>query len=305
MKDSPLKRKLVAWYEVLYEKKRMTTLRLFYRLRIMNSKQTIRYIKKYHCSVARYGDGELSFALDEYKEISFQQVSEDLSERLRMVLQNKNKKLLICMPRYINTLRGCTDSCKRYWTAWGRNNQQHQRVVSMVRRHAGMNYRFGDALITRPYMDSQNVRKAEQIFNLLRSLWKDREILIVEGNETRLGVGNDLFNDAKSIKRIIAPSINAFSCYGAIEKEIVSRHRNELVLIALGPTATVLAADLADRGIQAIDIGHIDIEYEWYRNRAKKKTAIAGKYTNEVADGRNVSDCHDQVYLSQIIARIE
>ena len=37
------------------------------------------------------------------------------------------------------------------------------------------------------------------------------------------------------------------------------------VLIALGQTATVLAYDLSEAGLQAIDPGHVDVEYEWYR----------------------------------------
>lgn len=304
MKDGRIKRKLVAIYEVFYEKKRIANLRLFYRLRIMDSERTIRYIKKHCCSVARYGDGELSFALSERKEISFQSNSEKLSEKLRTVLKSKNKKLLVCMPRYINTLSGCTDSCKRYWTEWGRHNQQHQKIVTMVRQFAGKNYLFGDALITRPYMDCQNEEKAQRIFDMLKSLWMDRNLLIVEGSKTCLGVGNDLFDDAQSIKRIIAPAVDAFSCYDGIKDEIVKQWKNELVLIALGPTATVLAADLATQGIQAIDIGHIDIEYEWYQQKATKKIAVAGKYTNEAVDGRAVSDCWDQKYLSQIVSRI-
>lgn len=48
-------------------------------------------------------------------------------------------------------------------------------------------------------------------------------------------------------------------------------NKAKLVLIALGHTATVLAYDLAEVGYQAIDIGHIDIEYEWFLMRAPKK----------------------------------
>ena len=93
--------------------------------------------------------------------------------------------------------------------------------------------------------------------------------------------------------------------YDQIRDEVLRRYQDELVLIALGPTATILAADFAEHGIQAIDIGHVDIEYEWFLQRAKNKTAVAGKYTNEVVDGRNVSACYEEEYLLQIVARIE
>ena len=49
-----------------------------------------------------------------------------------------------------------------------------------------------------------------------------------------------------------------------------------LFLVALGPTATVLAYDLTKHGAQAIDIGHLDIEYEWFR--ARKGIRVPVKY---------------------------
>lgn len=66
--------------------------------------------------------------------------------------------------------------------------------------------------------------------------------------------------------------------------------RESLVLIALGATATVLSYDLAREGYQAIDIGHIDIEYEWFLRNAKDSIPIDGKYVNEAAGGRMVTD---------------
>ena len=39
---------------------------------------------------------------------------------------------------------------------------------------------------------------------------KDRDVIICEGEKTRMGVGNDLLDNCKSIKRIICPSENAF-----------------------------------------------------------------------------------------------
>jgi hypothetical protein len=69
-------------------------------------------------------------------------------------------------------------------------------------------------------------------------------------------------------------------------------------------TATVLSRDLAHKGYQAIDIGHIDIEYEWMLRNATSKIAIPGKFTNEVSGGNKVEEVIDNQYLSQIVARI-
>ena len=80
--------------------------------------------------------------------------------------------------------------------------------------------------------------------------------------------------------------------------------RNELVILVLGPTATILASKLSANGIQALDLGHIDVEYEWFLSRAKQKQLIPGKFLNEVVGGENPCDCLDERYLEQIIARI-
>jgi hypothetical protein len=51
-------------------------------------------------------------------------------------------------------------------------------------------------------------------------------------------------------------------------------------------------------------LGHVDIEYEWYLMKAKKKVPIPNKYVNEVLSGRICSNLQDKVYLSQIIKNI-
>ena len=83
--------------------------------------------------------------------------------------------------------------------------------------------------------------------------------------------------------------------------------------MALGPTATILAKDICDLNgdkieYQALDLGHIDIEYEWFLMRAKKRKAVKGKYVNEVWK-KNLSDVslnkNDEIiYNESIICRI-
>lgn len=303
MKDSKLKRKLVAAYEVFYEARRMFVLRTKYRLRIMRPERTLRYIAKHKCSIARYGDGEFDHILD-LKDEGFQARTKKLTEKLEQVLDNKDKRLLLCIPRCFNTVKGCNNHSGTFWIEWGKRGNHHQQIVDLIRAHTGAFYLFGDAQITRPYIDWLDSRRAERTFPMLKALWAGRDVLIVEGEQTRLGVGNDLYDDAASIKRILAPAVGAFEYYDAIKQVVLDNYHGELIVMALGPTATVLAADFAARNMQALDIGNIDIEYEWFRNGAKERVAIPGKFTNEATGGREVADCQDEKYLSQIIARV-
>ena len=79
-----------------------------------------------------------------------------------------------------------------------------------------------------------------------------------------MGVGNDLLSNALSVERVIAPSENAFLVYDVILSAVRKYGKGKLILAALGPTATVLAYDLAREGYWILDIGHLDLEYEWF-----------------------------------------
>lgn len=68
----------------------------------------------------------------------------------------------------------------------------------------------------------------------------------------------------------------------------------------------MLATDLYNIA-QIIDIGHIDVEYEWYLMGATKKTAIPNKYVNEVQEGRIQQSSQQEQeadYLTQIVLRV-
>ena len=73
----------------------------------------------------------------------------------------------------------------------------------------------------------------------------------------------------------------------------------------MGPTATILSYDLNKFGYQAIDVGHVDIEYEWYLRKAKEKISIKNKYVNEKGRKQKpFTSVKDKNYYKQIIAKI-
>ena len=304
MKDSPLKRRLVGIYEILYEKQRILKLRIGYSLRIMTPDQTLNYIEKHRCSIARFGDGEFDHILN-LKDEGFQVRSDELSMALKQVLCDRDRRLLLCVPRCMNTVKECGDHAASFWIEWGRHGH-HQQIINMIRSLAGRDYRFGDAQITRPYIDWITDARAKRLFPRLRRLWENRDVILAEGEQTRMGVGNDLFDNAGSVKRILCPAVNAYEFRDQIREAILAHYNGELILMALGPTATVLACELSHMNIQALDIGNIDIEYEWFLRGAKERIPVPGKYTNEAKDGvgRVFTDCEDEKYLSQIAARV-
>lgn len=237
-------------------------------------------------------------------DLGFQKRNPALAEKLKKTLANKNTQLQVCIPYALNDIGGRTEHSRKFWFYWGNYRDQHHRIVSMIRQLHPEGYCFGDTQITRPYIAYATRGHGTCIFPMLRKLWEGRDILFVEGEKTRMGMGNDLFDNARSIRRVLCPATNAFDHYDEILETVKSVGNGELILLALGPTATVLAADLADSGMQALDLGHLDIEYEWFRIGAKGHDQVVGKFTNEAENGNQVADCADENYRQQIVCRI-
>lgn len=165
---------------------------------------------------------------------------------------------------------------------------------------------YYNTFFTRCYNMFADKTNCRRWFEKNKEIWKNRDILLIEGEKSRLGIGNDLFAGAKSVRRILGPAQNAFEKYDELYNAAINYARggNELILIALGMTATVLAYDLAQAGLWAIDIGHIDVEYEWFLRGATDKIALNGKFVNEVSGGREVAEINDPVYENQIVESI-
>ncbi len=167
-------------------------------------------------------------------------------------------------------------------------------------------YRYGNTSVTRPYHDYKGKQLSRGIFEKFKQLYQDRRVLIVEGSGTRLGLGNDLLDGALEVKRITTLNRNAFSVYDRLFETVLAQAASfDLVLISLGPTATVLAYDLSQHGIRCIDSGHVDIEYEWMLASATHKMKVEGKNVNEagVLLGEQ-NTVEDTVYQQQILQHV-
>ena len=259
--------------------------------------KTLEYIKNNHCSVVRYGDGEFKFVLG--METWFQPTSFELRSALKKILLSDNSNVIVCLMPMFGNLGQYEQGEIQFWTSF---NIMHRKDCY---KYLNRNKTYYNSFISRCYMPYKDKSITKSCFNLWKEIWNEKDLLIVEGAKTRLGVGNDLFDNVKSIKRILAPNTNAFSLIDRLFSEVKKYSKNHLVLLALGPTATVLAYRLALEGFWAIDIGHIDIEYEWYIRNAKEKIAIPNKYVIEAKNGKNVSEFSDPIYNGQIVASFE
>ncbi|MDQ2920022.1 MAG: GT-D fold domain-containing glycosyltransferase, partial [Acidobacteriota bacterium] len=117
---------------------------------------------------------------------------------------------------------------------------------------------------------------------------------------------NDLFENAAGLSRLLCPAEDAFAKYDEILDASKKYGKDKLILIALGPTATILSYDLARSGYWAIDIGHIDVEYMWMLSKTQTKTKIKGRYVVEVKGESDfeIPEAHRDHYYNSLIDTI-
>lgn len=254
-------------------------------------------------SISRYGDGELSLIYKKKKSgINYQEYNEEMKKRLADILKSNLDKHIVAIPGPLIKIDDLEKGEAYFWSKYYMTNKKNLDTYLNKKKV------YYDSMISRFYMPYSNKEESRILAEKIRKLFSQRSLMIIEGENTRFGLGNNLLEESISIKRILCPSKNAYKIYNKILERAKTLPKDNMILIALGPTATILAYDLAKCGYQAIDIGHLDIEYEWYLMKADKKVDIENKSVNEVS-GLTTKEIKDielkKIYDSQIIDRIE
>ncbi len=268
------------------------------KINVRNIDETIDKLIQSNKSLIRFGDGEI--ALIRGFDIRFQHYSEDLAKELLQALKQNDVMVAIPDILYWDSIKQYKKEDRKAWI--------YESMFSYpIYRKYCKQKEYYNSLVSRLYLpfDCQ-YETVQRRFLRIKQLWDGKKVLIVEGEYSRLGVGNDLFYNVQSIDRILCPSKDSYEFIDEIEKEIISAHKMksyDLTILAIGPTAKVLVSRLNKMG-RFIDLGHIDIEYEWFLRKVNEKTAISGKAVNEVPDGYNYIENKDSKYQQEVIARI-
>ena len=230
------------------------------KIRILTTEESINKLKEGN-SISSFRDIELDIMIG--KDLKIQ--NEKLANRLKEILKEKQDFCLIGIPDEINKFENLTEESENFWI----NNMDRTRDVWLQYLSEDMQYCTSN--ISRLYIRRKDRSNCGKYFSMLKDIWKDKNVLICEGNQSKIGVGNDLLDGCKSIKRVICSSEDIFSKYDEILKRIKEESKDTLILISLDSTSTVLAYDLAKEGYQALDLGHFDTEYELYRRKSNKE----------------------------------
>lgn len=149
-----------------------------------NFEETVYMVINENASMCRFGDGE--FSLIRGSNLKFQPYDDDLSKELRNILQlpaNERKGLIVCIPDVFAGLDQYTDKAAKYWKKY--LHRKRKNIYDLLR----FDVKYFDALITRFYVDQADKNQIDERVYLLKKIWQNKRILIVEGEKSRLGMG--------------------------------------------------------------------------------------------------------------------
>ncbi len=214
-------------------------------------------------SICRFGDGELELLSG--NDIAFQESSIKISDRLKEVLISKDQNIFIAIPKAIfSPTKDIKSVVKDYWRLHGLKYRQ------IIHPYLDLKQQYYSAEITIAYLAYENYN-LETYFHKLQKLWQHRDIAIICGKTIFDKININIFDCAKSIQYIYGESKNAFEHYDYLLEKAQEIDKSKIVVIILGPTATILTYDLAKLGYQALDLGHIAKSYDWYMTSKNTK----------------------------------
>ena len=219
---------------------------------VLTETQTIERIVSKKLSFSRYSDGE--FKLCRGASIARQQADPQLCRQLREILRSEAPNFAVGIPPYPDKARITSPTMDSYFRKF--YYREWESVHHMAEHGGKPTYLCAWAFWFNHY--NLPPRETASCVSLIKRLWQDKDVTFVCNHRFRKhSLFASTFDNAKSHSFIHAPDKDAYSQYDDILEQAYAFPLNNLFLLACGPTATVLAHDLAAKGYHAVDTGDL------------------------------------------------
>lgn len=266
-------------------------------VRVHSVEETLDVLLYTDKSMVRFGDGEIVVLSG--KNIFFQTASPEISEGLKRIIGYQYEDLIVTVPDIFQGLNMYVPASRRFW-------KDHLLFFRKVyAAYCNPDRIYYNTSVSRGYITLEDKSPSGGWFRKFRQVFSGKKLVVVEGEPTHNGVGNDLFSYAASVERIVCPGRNAYSVRSQILQACCQYEKDRLFLLSLGITAKGLAEELFLKGYRVLDIGNLDMEYEWYLNGALTKQPIPkhqiiGEEANRMAGyGEYLSQIKWQIRLPE------
>ncbi len=263
------------------------------RIQVHTVDETIDELLHTQKSMVRFGDGEI--VMIKGGSLMLQKASPEIARGLSEILRYREDDLIVTIPGVFETLSDHRKASRQFW----RDHLLFCRKI--YEKYCNPNRIYYNTFVSRCYYYLEDRDGVGAQFAKIRKIWENKDIVIVEGERTHNGVGNDLFDTARSIERIICPPSDAYRAVPAILDACTDYDRDRLFVLSVGVAAKFLAVELFQRGYRALDIGNMDMEYEWYVRRAPGKIRLE---KHELISEKENRAAGYEEYLEQIKIRV-
>ena len=249
-------------------------------IKVYSIEETIEELIHTDKSMVRFGDGEITMIRG--RSLKLQKVKPEIIEGLKRILGYQYDGLVVTIPEIFDNLSIYRKESRQFW----RDHLLFSRKT--YEKYCNEDRKYYNTSVSRFYYALKDKSKCDQWIEGIRQIWKDKDVVVVEGERTHNGVGNDLLDTARSVVRIIGPASDAFEKLDEIIRCCKEYPKDSLFLVSLGVAAKFFAERMFLEGYRVLDIGNLDMEYEWYLKNAEQKEQISkhnvvGQSANERA----------------------
>ena len=235
---------------------------------IRDFEETAKILAETDASIARFGDGE--FTLMQGRGIPFQRADAQLAARLAGILAKPPPGCLVGVPRLCwFDDRRFAEHDNLWWLRYMKTNG------TWLEAHMDAAATYFDSFVSLFSRATVPGYDVGGMFDCLRRIWDGKDVLVVCGQGIFDGFEHDVFDNAQSVEFVYGPKRDAWGVYDTMLAQVKAAAKGRVVLVVLGPTATVMAADLAAAGIRALDLGHLAKAYNAFRTGADRSGKAA------------------------------
>ena len=235
-------------------------------IKVYSVEETIEELIHTDKSMVRFGDGEITMIRG--RSLKLQKVRPEIVEGLKRILGYQYDGMIVTIPEIFDDLSVYRKESRQFW----RDHLLFSRKI--YEKYCNKNRIYYNTSLSRFYYALEDKSKCAQWIEGIRCIWKDKDVVVVEGERTHNGVGNDLLDNARSVERIIGPASDAYEKLDEIIECCKEYSKDRLFLASLGVAAKFFTERMFLEGYRVLDIGNLDMEYEWYLNNAGQKERI-------------------------------
>lgn len=212
---------------------------------VLDEIQTLEILLEGHGCV-RYGDGDFKIIRGQHDQ--FQAADPALARRLAEgLVEPPPDGLLVCLPR-INDLP-VASPFHRHWQTFLESDAG---IIPFLPDDRG----WGSSFISRP--DFAPWIHNEEYYDRFSLLWREKDVVLV-GSGHRSVTVEWLMNTPYPPRSIMAVHTAARQAWKDYEQTKGAIGRPDLAILSCGPMARVLGNELAQEGVQVLDVGHLGL----------------------------------------------